>query len=326
MSLFDAGPRLRPLGLGEVLDRAVNLSVKHFVPFTLILLVYMVPFAVINFLATKDSARLIQAFIDSIQAQTAGGKVDPTALQRAIRQSPPFNAWLGVELLAAFFVSPLAYGALTAAVAEFYLGRVATFGQAYRVGLERWPQLVGLYVMYAFLGGIAYFVLAFAAVIVTIGVVAIWQVSHPAAIAAGIILGLVATLTAAGLLMLGTLAAEVSVFTAVVEKSNFVTAFAMGLQRIFGAGGFRRSLLFGFAYVAVTIGVALVAGVGDVALIGLVHSHVVAVTYATVVALASRAFTTAFVGIFYFDLRVREEGLDLQLAAQAAGTPSSLPA
>jgi hypothetical protein len=37
--------------------------------------------------------------------------------------------------------------------------------------------------------------------------------------------------------------------------------------------------------------------------------------FSTLLSLATAAFVTAFVGIFYFDLRVRGEGFDLQLAA-----------
>jgi hypothetical protein len=46
--------------------------------------------------------------------------------------------------------------------------------------------------------------------------------------------------------------------------------------------------------------------------------------YATIIEVATAAFTTAFITIFYYDLRVREEALDLQIAAQAAQTGAQL--
>jgi hypothetical protein len=89
---------------------------------------------------------------------------------------------------------------------------------------------------------------------------------------------------------------------------------------VFFGVGLQRALLVGLAYVAILLGIEFVSSVGAVVLIGIVHSSVAGVAYETIVRVITAAFTTAFIAIFYFDLRVREEGFDLQLAAQAART------
>jgi hypothetical protein len=71
------------------------------------------------------------------------------------------------------------------------------------------------------------------------------------------------------------------------------------------------------------IGIGLVSFVGQVVLTGLVRSAIFGTVFTTIVAIVTAAFTTAFMTIFYFDVRVREEGLDLQIAADATlATPA----
>jgi hypothetical protein len=55
-------------------------------------------------------------------------------------------------------------------------------------------------------------------------------------------------------------------------------------------------------------------------LLGGIAGEIGGTAYAALVGIATAAFTTAFIAIFYYDLRVREEGFDLQqLAAAEAG-------
>jgi hypothetical protein len=83
-------------------------------------------------------------------------------------------------------------------------------------------------------------------------------------------------------------------------------------------------MLAGLAYVAIGFGIFIVTAIGESVLFGFLHSNLLGTIFATAVEVASAAFTTAFVTIFYFDLRVREEGLDLQIAARAAGALPSI--
>lgn len=49
---------LRPLGIGEILDRAVTLFVARFASIVLILAAYTVPIAIVEYIGTPDFAAL----------------------------------------------------------------------------------------------------------------------------------------------------------------------------------------------------------------------------------------------------------------------------
>jgi hypothetical protein len=312
------GSTLRPLGVGEVLDRAVNLCVKNFVPLTLIFLVYGVPLAIVQFYASKDSAALLQAIVAALQSGKGAASSD---LTKQLNAPPGASSIFAVLLIfLALFIGPLPAAAMIAAAAAFYLGRSMTFGEAYRVALSRWGHLVVLNIMYGLAGGFLYLVVVVIALLLTLAVVFLYAISHVAAIVIGIIVGALSFLFVIAFFLVGALAFQVSYFGCVVEGQNLSVAFTRGIRRVFFGVGLQRALLVGLAYVAILLGIEFVGSVGAVVLIGFVHSNVAGVAYETVVRVITAAFTTAFIAIFYFDLRVREEGFDLQLAAQAART------
>jgi hypothetical protein len=317
------GSTLRPLGVGEVLDRAVNLCVKHFVPLTLIFLVYAIPLAVIQYFASKDSTTMLQALVTTLES---GKSADPAAISKQLNAAPGPNVWIFVLLLIRFFIAPLPAAALIVAAAAFYLGRPTSFGDAYRAALPRWPQLVGLNFLYGFAAGFLYLAVAIATFVIVLGVVFLYAASHVTGIVIGIVVGAIATILVLAVCLVVALAWQVSYFACVLEQQNFAVAFVSGIQRVFKGVGLQRALLVGLAYVAILIGITLVSGLGETLLIGLVHSAVAGTVYTTIVRVATAAFTTAFIAIFYYDLRVREEGLDLQLAAQAAPVVPVVPA
>jgi hypothetical protein len=309
------GSTLRPLGVGEVLDRAVNLCVKHFVPLTLIFIVYAIPLGVVQYYASKDSAQLIQTLVAAIQS----GKNASPDLAREINDPSSSSALYGLLLIGlGLFVGPLPGAAMIAAAAAFYLGRTMSFGEAYRAALPRWPHLIVLNIMYGMAGGALYLIVIFVAILLTLGVVFLYAISHVAGIAVGIVVGAAAFLFVVALFLVGALAWQVSWFGCVVEGQNLSVAFTRGIRRVFVGVGLQRALLVGFAFIAILLGIEFVSGMGAAVLIGFVHSTIAGSVYETLVRIATAAFTTAFIAIFYFDLRVREEGFDLQMAAQAA--------
>lgn len=306
---------LRPLGLGEVLDRAVTLCVANFVPLTLIFLVYAVPLAVIQFYATKDLAQIITVLTQAMQSPKTA---DSAALARQLNGVGSVNAWTPVLLLMTFFVYPLPAAALIVSAARFYLGRPASFAEAYRAALGRWPHLIGLNFMYGLAGGFLYLVAIVIIIVLALGIGFLYSASAAAGIGIGIIIGVAALLASLAFAIVAFLAWQVSTYSCVLEQLNFAVAFVRGLKRVFAGIGLRRSLIVGCAYAAIIIGVELVAALGEVVVIGVLHNTAFGTIYTTIVRIATAAFTTAFVAIFYFDLRVREEGLDLAMAAQAA--------
>lgn len=313
---------LRPLGLGEVLDRAVTLTVRFFVPLALIYLVFAVPLGFVQFFAYRDVFHTLSEITSAIQMQAAGGKpVDPNALARSMSHASTPSGWTAATFVLAFLVGPLPTGALIEAVSAYYVGRSATFGSAYRVGLARWLPLIGVNLLYLAAGVALYVAFTLAALVLIFGAAFL---GHAAGIALGIGVGVAVLAAAFAFAVVAALALQTSYFTCVIESEGVVRSFARGLSRIFSRIGLRRALLFGAAYVAIGLGIALVGFAGEAALVALTHSAAVAATYSTILRVVTVAFSTAFVGIFYFDLRVREEGYDLQLAAEAA-VARSLP-
>jgi hypothetical protein len=313
------GSTLRPLGVGEVLDRAVNLCVKHFVPLTLIFLVYAIPYAVVQYFATKDTTSMVQALVASIQSGKNG---DPAELSRQLSSGSAPNIWLGVLLVLTFFIYPVPAAALIVAAASFYLGRPTSFQEAYSAALPRWGHLLGLNIMYGFAVGFLYLALGFATIILVFGIAFLYALSHVAGIVIGIIAGTIAALFIFALLLVLVLAWQVSYYGCVLEQQNLAVAFVQGMKRVFFGIGLQRALLVGLAYVAIALGISFVSVIGETVLVGLLKSGIAGTIYTTLVRIATAAFTTAFIAIFYFDLRVREEGLDLQMAALAAKSES----
>jgi hypothetical protein len=314
---------LRPLGLGEMLDRAVTLCVRHFALFSLIFAVYAIPVAILQYFGTADQAKMFGPMVDILRAQAAGKTVDPNAMAKALSQAPVLNVWTGLWLLTLIVVSPLPTIALIDAAANLYLGVACTFERAYRVALERWLPVIGINLLYIACGVGLYLVVFLVVFIIALGLVAIVKVAGTAAIAIAIILGLAFFLALSAFALLVVLSVQISYFGCVVEKMPFITSFSRGISRVFARPALRRSLLAGLAYVAILIGISLVAIVGQSLLFGLLKSNVAGTVYETIVRVATAAFTTAFLTIFYFDLRVRNEGLDLQVAAGGEALPSS---
>jgi hypothetical protein len=306
---------LRPLGLGEVLDRAVNLCVKYFVPLTLIFLVYAIPLGILQFFALPhDFSKYITLMTSAMQGKTT----DQAEVTRQLNDSSGLSPWFALLYVVLFFVYPLPLAAMIAATAGFYLQKPLTFGESYSAALSRWGHLIGVNIMYGFAGGFLYLLVILLVVILGLGVGLLYAASSAAGIAVGIVLGTIFLIASLGFVIVAMLAWQISMVSCVVEKLNLAVAFMKGISRVFTGIGLRRSLLVGCAYGAILVGIQMVAGFGEIVVIGLLKSDIAGTVYITVVSVATAAFTTAFITIFYFDLRVREEGLDLQLAAQAA--------
>ena len=311
---------LRPLGVGEVLDRAVALSVRFFVPLALIYVVFAVPLAFVQFFAYRDLFRAIGEISSAIQVQAAGGRrFDPNALAHITHASGP-NGWSAATFVLVFLVAPLPVGALIEAASAYYVGRSVTFGSAYRVGLARWLPLVGVNLLYLAAGIALYVAVVVVIFVFALGIAFIAHASRLAGIALGVPLGLAVALATIVFVIAVILALQTSYFTCVIERESVVRSFSRGLSRVFNRAGFRRTSLFAAAYFAIGLGVALVGLAGQAILVALTRSPGVAAAYDALLRVVGVVFTTVFVAIFYFDLRVRNEGYDLQLAAEAAQT------
>jgi hypothetical protein len=326
LNVTSAPEVLRPLSLGELLDRGVTLCVRFFLPLAALYVVYAVPYAFVQYFATRDTQRTFEALGAMIRIQTAGGRpLDPRVVSAMLAHHPLFTPWLGLLLLANFTLAPLPFAALIENTSAFYLGKTATFGQAYRAALGRWLPLIGLNCLYLGSGIVLYVVVTIIAFILILGLALLTVAAHGLGIALAVVVGAVAVVVALAVGVLFLLAVETSYFTCVVERAPPMQAFRLGIARVLRRVGMRRALFAGSAYIAITIAVITISAVGNAIIIGFVGSPVVSAVYTLLLQIAVATFLTAFFAIFYFDLRVREEGLDLQVDAQQGAAASLSP-
>jgi hypothetical protein len=307
-----------------LLDRAVTLCVRHFVLFALIYVVYAIPFAVVQFYATQDVSRAIEAFSTILQHAQTTKPADVDQIVKQFSNVSGSGNWTGLTLVLAFLIAPLPIAALIHATTTSYLGKAATFAESYRVGLSRWLPLIGVNTLYLACGSVIYLVVVVVLVFVILALTFATVQVRSLGVALDVVFGLAMLLAGLAFAIVAVLAVQVSYFTCVVERASFANAFTRGISRVFARIGLQRSLLVGVAFVAIGMGIFLISLLGQSVILGIFHNEVVGTAYSTILRIATAAFTTAFTAIFYYDLRVREEGLDLQLAAQAAG-PEALP-
>ncbi|MFP4344164.1 MAG: glycerophosphoryl diester phosphodiesterase membrane domain-containing protein [Anaerolineales bacterium] len=121
-------PRLRPLSVGQILDRAIRLYRHNFFTFVGIIAVVQVPISLLSLIiALFGYQPPALAFEDEFY----------------LRQILSSLAQLVLTLVSVVLISGLATAALTQAIAEGYFGESVGFMEAYRKIGGKWGRLVG---------------------------------------------------------------------------------------------------------------------------------------------------------------------------------------
>ena len=292
-------PMLRPLGVGDVLDRTFTVyRAKPLVFIGLSAIWYLLLVLVFVMLAVVIFAGALAAF--SRQATT------PSAEQIA-------GAAVGVIgfVLVAVIVAILLFAAQSAALvdaaAKRYLGKDVAIGESFRAGLSASPRLfvAGVLVFLAIIG--AWAVLVIVAALANQGIV--WALA--------VLAGIVAT----AFLGCSWLVAPVVV---VVEKMGPVSA----LGRAWRLSAGNRWRIFGIQVLLFILNLVLsllIGGIfGGIAATSTQSGPAGQVGISVVQSLVNLASTIIWAPVewiaftvLYYDLRVRKEAFDLQLAAEA---------
>ncbi len=312
-------PNLRPLSVGEIFDRALSIYVKNIVVFSALLIVVVLPFWFIQYLASRD---MFQIYLNVLtEIIRAGPGAAPPNLDKLARQLPNFQPLLGIGYLFALIALPLANAAVVIAVSRAYLGRPIRFVDCYRTALNRALHvilLVFLWLVAFILALTALLVILFVLGIIFVPIVHILKTLGTLVAAIFGLAALIALLVMSAILYM---AVAFSFVATVLERTDPVHALFSSFTRIFGAKQFWRSVAVSFSLFAVVLGVDLVAlGVGGL----LFFATKSAVAYFIVSGIAEiffYAFLFAVVSVYYYDIRIRREGLDLRLLAdQVAGS------
>jgi hypothetical protein len=301
---------LRPLGAGELLDRAVTIFVRYFVPIVVVLAVAIVPLLVFEALASPHPGRM---YSELARVFTTSG--DPAAQRDALKALSAANTgsgWLAVLYLVAVLVRLLMWSAIVALITSAYAGAPTTIAQAYRVGLQRWlPQIVVAlaFVAIAIIAMIPLMIFYVAVLLLVIMLVAL---QLPAVtIVVGIIGGLAVL---AAFVIVGSwvyMAYGLSAVAVVTETTNPFTAVGLAMRRGFASGMRRRMIVGGLVIFLVSWAGSL--PIVGIAIVATTLTHVDALYFAILGAgtVLLEGLVAAFVVVYAVDVRVRREGIDL---------------
>lgn len=301
---------LRPLGAGEILDRAITLYLRRFVSIVAVLAVVAVPLIVLQSLVDHQSAHVFSDFARVIAAGTGGAESRKAA--QALALDSRTNPAAVVIAFAAVLTRLLTWCALIAVIAAAYAGARTSLSDAYRLALRRWPAQLVVALAFVILGtfaAIPVFVLYILLVIAALGLAAL----HLTAVAVG--LAIVGALVILGAVAVGgsliLIAYELSAVAAVTETGSPIEAIGIGLRRAFAGGMKRRSLVAGLVVMLVSQAGALplIAVAAVVTTLTHVDALFFAITGAGEVLL--NGLVAAFVVVYAVDARVRREGYDI---------------
>ena len=294
-------PQLRPLGVGDIVDRVFALYRMRPLLF---LALSAVPYLLFVLVTIGAGVMLVSG--------TAGLKYVTEALAQG--DTPPPGVLVGILLpvlgfvlflvVAAVVILSAQTAALVYAMSARYLGRTITLGQAFSAGLRAAPRVIGTGLL-LFLAIVA----LWAALVVAI--VLVRDVNGaPLLVAGAIFLGIVGTFY----LFASTLVAPV---VATIEHAGPMLA----LRRSWSLSAGNRWRIIGVQMLLLVLNVVISGLVSVIFLTtliadaGLRTAAQQLTNAATTIAWAPVEWGTF--AILYYDLRVRREAFDLQLAAEA---------
>ncbi|HET7701327.1 MAG TPA: hypothetical protein VFM06_10730 [Candidatus Limnocylindria bacterium] len=289
-------PRLRPLGVGDIVDRVFALYKARpllFLALSAIPYLLLVGIVAVLAVALGLSTGLFELLSDLEAGRTP-------AVQGMAARIVAFGLFVLVVIVAAVVILSAQSAALIDATAAVYLGRPTSFGQAFRNGLRASPRVIG--------AGLLLFLGLIAAWTVLVVVMAISQEVLVAIV--GVIVGMVVT----AYILTSTLVMPVA---ATVEGAGPLSAlrrsWVLSEGNRWRVLGLQLLLLILNAVISTLLSVLFIG-----ALIGDDTTRTVIQQVVNVV--ANVAWAPVQWGTFtvlYYDLRVRREAYDLQLAAEA---------
>jgi hypothetical protein len=290
-------PQLRPLGVGDIVDRVFSVYrakpllfiAVAAVPYLLFLLV--VAGAGVLFIAN------VAGLTDMVNALALGTAPDPAVLASAVVS---FLEFLGFVIIAAVVILSQQTAALVSAMAASYLGRPITLGEAFRAGLRAAPRVIAT--------GLLVFLVIALVWAVAILVIAI---SRQGLVAFAVV---VACTAGTVYFFASTLVAPV---VATIEKVGPITA----LRRSWSLSNGNRWRIIGLQLLLLVLNVVISTVVSAVFFTSVIsdpnlRTGVQQVTNA-IVTIAWAPVEWGTFAILYYDLRVRREAFDLTLAAEA---------
>ena len=302
---------LRPLGFGEIFDRAVTLYIRNFVPFAAIVMVLIVPFAILQYVLALTEQPEYAAMINVlINPSSARGTHIPTILD-----SPSAVAVTLLVVLFAYLIAPFVMNSVAVGVARLYRNRPVEFRACYAAVLHRWPQILALMalefvVVIGWYVGVVIVVMAFVFIAIALATY-VPVLGFALAIVAFVVTFILALLLLAPLLV----ALAFAMYAVVIEERDAIAGLQLGFARVLNRTEFWRALLFAIAVGAITFGASTMFSVLAI-LAAMVHMAALQAVVQTLPTALINPFVVIVFAIYYFDVRIRREGYDLEASLE----------
>ncbi len=302
---------LRPLGFGEIFDRAVTLYIRNFVPFASIVMVLIVPLGILQYVLDRSAQPSFDAIL---QAFEHPGRTLPDKIP-SMFDSPLSIAVFVAMILVTYALWPFAMNAVAVGVAALYRGKPVEFRSCYEVALRRWLQIVGM-IGVSFLVVMAWYAAAIFVIVLFAFLVGVFVAVAPAAaFAVGVTIGAIGILALLPTLAPLVVSLAFSMYAVVIEERGVIESLLLGFARVFNRAEFWRSVLFAIACGAVVLGGSAVLG-----FLSLIAAFAHLPGLEAIIDSITRAVVTPFgvvlLAIYYFDVRIRREGYDLEASLE----------
>lgn len=303
------------MDLGQIFERAAALYRRNFRTAIAIAAAGIVPVALVQYLVLLREKPEIDATLEVLQ--------HPERLQSehaaSLFNSPLLLAGVLAAALFGYYVLAFVVGAFAAGVSSLYGSESIRFVNAYDAVLRRWPAviaIVGLAIL-ALIAAYSCAVLLIAIPIVGAAAVAVQWFSPVVAFA---VTAMVFAITFALLctLVLGACA----VCTAVVEGTSAAWAIRLTVLRVLNRGEFWRAMLCAFSVAAIALVAAAV--VNTAAFVGLARWPAASAALDAAQRILVVPFVALVLAVYYFDVRLRHEGCDVD-ADRALAAASDEP-
>jgi len=312
---------LRPLGLGEIWDgafRAFRQNPKVMVGLSAIVVVAsQLVSLVATLLLTRDLVGLLE------QLGSDAGTLSFSDVAGTLQRSIPL--YLVVTLLQAVAVLVL-NGMLIVAVSRAVLGRTVSLGQLWRETRRRLPALVGLSVVLSLVPALVGLVALAPGVLVLVGA------GGDTSIGVGVALTLLGALVWAAVAVFlwirwalatpALLLERLTVRQAVRRSSRLVKGTfwrTLGILLLTLVVVYAVVAAVGFPFSAIGQAVSVVAVGSDDPRTAIVVQQLIASVGAILGSVVAYPFLASVTALVYVDLRMRREGLDVELHRAAAG-------
>jgi hypothetical protein len=296
---------LRPLGFGEIFDRAITLYLRNFKPFIAIVLVVLVPYAFVQYVLDAQQTTQFAALFWVMQHPH---QPIPAALTTPQSPAQIFSI-LGIAI-AFYGIWIVTVAAVSVGVARLYRGRPVEFRACYRVALSRWPAMLGV-LFWAIVVLVLWYLGVIAVTVLSFVVAALLAKTS---VLFGVVLfiaAIVATFAAMATALPLFVALTCAMYAVPIERLGPLRALASGFSRVFSKAEFWRATLFALAALAAAFAGSAIVGIVTAILI-FEHWLIPAVILSTLMNALIAPFSIVLLAVYYFDVRIRREGYDLE--------------